>query len=210
MEHRIEFNLTENDHVALVEHLGTRFKCSRRGRLEIYSLWFLGIVVIPASVIMYIMAESKADFIPPSVGLALFASGVVWIIWNRRSFARRFVRKALRTPDGKHMLGSQTVVVAPEEFHYRGSFGEVSLRWNAVAEIEVVERAIYFFVSADSAVIVPEHAFPNQDDYREFIHAAQRYHDPRDAPSRPCPKCGYDLRSVADLGCPECGWRREE
>ncbi len=115
----------------------------------------------------------------------------------------------LRKPAGKHVLGSKTVVVAPGEFHYRGSFGEVSLKWNAVAEIQVVEGAIYFFVSEDSAVIVPEHAFPNQDDYREFMHAAQRYHDPGDGPRRPCPECGYDLRSVAEFGCPECGWKRE-
>lgn len=155
MEHRIEFDLTEEDHVALVQHLGTRFERSRRGRLEVYYLWFAGIVLIPTSVILYTVAESKADFILPSVILLPFASGVVWVIWNRRTFARRSLRRTLRTPDGKHMLASQTVVVAPDEFHYRGSWGEASLKWNAVAEIQVVERAIYFFVSENSAVIVP-------------------------------------------------------
>ncbi len=117
MEHRIEFDLTEEDYLAFLQHLVRRFERSKRGRIEIYSLWLLGIVVIPVSVGLYLMAESKADFIPPSVGLALFASGVVWIIWGRRTFARRSLRRALRTPDGKHVLGSKTVVVAPYEFH---------------------------------------------------------------------------------------------
>ncbi len=208
MEHRVEFGLTEEDWVAFAQHLRRRFERSKRGRLEVFSCWFLSIVVIPVSVGLYIMGDSKSDLMPPTVLLAIIASGFVWFIWNRRTIARRFVRRSLRTPDGKHMLSSQTVLVAPEEFRYWGEFGEVSLKWNTIAEIQVVEKATYFFVSADSAVIVPERAFPNQDDYREFMQAAQRYYDPSDAPRRPCPKCGYDLRSVAELGCPECGWQR--
>ena len=211
MEQRIEFDLTEEDHVAFVQHVRTRFGRSRLGRLE-KIIWFslAGMVIIAVSVVSYPSAVSKGDVILPSLALLAIASGFVWDIWYRRTFARRFVRKALRTPTGKHVLGTHTVVVTPETLQHRGSFGEVSLKWNAVAEIQVAEKAIYFFVSANSAVIVPENAFPNQDEYREFIHAAQRYHDPGDGPRRPCPKCGYDLRFVAEFGCPECGWRREE
>ena len=208
MEHRIEFNLMPEDYQAFAQNAMARHRRSRRGKWEVVACWIMGIVVIPAALIMYFTAETQEDYIPPSAIIAFPIFSVAWILWQRRSYARRYVRKALRSPSGKHMLASQTIVVAPEEFHYRGSFGEVSLKWNAVAEIQVVERAIYFFVSEDSAVIVPEHAFPNQDEYREFIHAAQRYYDPSDAPRRPCPKCGYDLRSVAELGCPECGHGR--
>lgn len=209
MEHRIEFSLNLEDYQAFAQNAMARHMRSRRGKWEAFACWVMGIVVIPAALIMYFTAETQVDYIPPSVIIAIPVCFIGWVLWHRRSYARRSVRKALRSPSGKRMLASQTVVVAPDEFHYRGSWGEVLLKWNAVAEIEVVERAIYFFVSEDSAVIVPEHAFPNHDDYREFMHAAQRYHDPGDGPRRPCPECGYDLRSVAEFGCPECGWKRE-
>ena len=174
MEHRIEFNLTLEDYQAFAQNAMARHMRSRRGKWEAFACWIMGIVVIPVSLILYFTAETQVDYIPPSVIIAIPGCFVGWVLWHRRSYARRSVRKALRSPSGKHMLASQTVVVAPHEFHYRGSWGEALLRWNAVAEIQVAEKAIYFFVSANSAVIVPEHAFPNQDDYREFMHAAQR------------------------------------
>lgn len=209
MEHRAEFDLTEDDYVAWAQHLRTRFECSRRGKLETYLLRFVGISLIPVFVaVVYVVVVSETFVLLPSVMVLVIPSGFLWFLWYRRTLARRFVRRALRKSGGKHVLGNRTVVVAPEELQSRGSFGEMSLKWDAVVEIERVEQAIYFFVSATSAVIVPKRAFPNEHDYSEFMYAARRYHDPGDGPRRPCPKCGYDLRSAAEFGCPECGWKR--
>ena len=210
MEHRVEFDLTEEDYLAFAQHLRTRFSRSRRGKLEKYLLRLVGISLVPILFAMvYVVAVSETFAFLPSVMVFVIPIGFLWFFWYRRTFARRFVKRALRRAGGKHVLGSQTVVITPERIHLRGSSGESSLKWHAVVEIERVEQAIYFFVSATSAAIVPERAFPNEIDNREFMYAARRFHDPDDGPPRPCPECGYDLRAAAEIGCPECGQGRE-
>ena len=209
MEHRVEFDLTEDDYVAWAQHLRTRFVRSRRGKLEKYLLRFVGISLVPVFfAVAYVVAVSETFALLPSVMVLVIPGGFLWFLWYRRTFARRVVRRALRKPGGTHALGSRTVVVTPEGIHFRSSSGEASLKWHAVLEIEGAEQAIYFVVSAASTAIVPARAFPNRRECREFMQAAQRYHDPSDSPPRPCPKCGYDLRSVAEPGCPECGQGR--
>ncbi len=83
------------------------------------------------------------------------------------------------------------------------------MNWSTFTEIQVVEGATYLYLEEDSAIILPIHAFSNEQDYLEFTQAVQQYYDPSESPKQPCQKCGYDLRGVAELGCPECGWKRE-
>lgn len=209
MQQRIEFNLTIEDYQAFWQYAMMRHRRSRRGKWEIVACWIMGIVVIPAALIMYFTAEVQTDFIPPSVIIAIPVFFVAWVLWHRRSYARRSVRKALRSPSGKHMLNTQTIVITPERLRQSGSFGEVSLNWSTFAEIRVVEGATYFYLDAHSAIILPMHVFSNEQEYLDFTQLAQQYYDPSESPRQPCQKCGYDLRGVAELGCPECGWKRE-
>lgn len=210
MQQQVEFKLTLDDFRAYAEYLKTRHVRSRRGKWETIACWIMGIVATTILVTMYYFFMSIENFELPCFFSMSLVFLITYIVWNRRTFIRRFVEKETRSPSAKHLLDTQTVVITSEGLQQTGSFGEVSLKWSTFTEIQVAEKATYFHISANSAIIVPRHAFSNEQECLIFIQKAQRYYDPSDNIMLPCAKCGYDLRSLEEPGCPECGWRREE
>lgn len=210
MQQRVEFNLKVEDYQAFWQHVMTRHAQSKQGKWENITCWFIGIVIILGSMILLSEAESLTEIIAPLVVIASTAWLFIWMAWKRRTHARRSVKKMLKSPSGKHMLETQTIVITPERLQQSGSFGEISLSWSTFTEIQAVEGATYFYLEADSAIILPMHAFSNEQEYLEFTQKAQQYYDPSESPKHSCKKCGYDLRGVAEYGCPECGWQREK
>lgn len=210
MYQRIEFNLTIEDYQAFWQYAMLMHIRSRRGKWEVLGCWIMGIVVIPVAFFLYFTAEVQSDFIPPSVIIAFPVLLVAWVIWKRRTYVQQLVKNMLKSPSGKHMLDAQIIAITPERLKQSGSFGEISLKWSTFTAIQVVEGATYFYLEEHSTIILPMHVFSNEQEYLKFTQAALQYYDPSESPRQPCQKCGYDLRGVAEYGCPECGWRREE
>ena len=210
MEHRVEFNLTLEDYRAFAQYLKARYVGSSRGKWETFACWLMGIVSITILMNLYFFFMSIADFTVPCLVSTAFAGMTICVIWNRRTYVGRFVREQVKSPYGKQLLDTQSVVITPEGLQQHGSFGEVSLNWSTFTEIQLAEKATYFHVNAKLAIIVPRHAFLNEQECLVFMQKARLYYDPSGSPRQPCEKCGFDLRADPESGCPECGWNRKD
>jgi hypothetical protein len=69
------------------------------------------------------------------------------------------------------------MAIGPEWFSYANRFVETAWRWTEFERIALTQDHAFFFISPREAYILPRRAFVNEDAYREFVHAARRYHE---------------------------------
>ena len=55
-------------------------------------------------------------------------------------------------------------------------FASFTYHWHGIDKIAVTPDYVFFYVTTNTAVIVPQAAFPNDREFADFVEAARRYH----------------------------------
>ncbi len=210
---RVEFELTEEDLIAFNrKHLmqSRRLWAWRAVFLACASsfvilvLWFL----LP---FLYGLYGSTVNFVGYQVFAGvLFGLLILYDVLRWRNASRRLVRKMLRDGHGRSVLGQHRLSISSDYVCAETPAGEEKSKWHAIWKIVATNEYAFIYNTPHSALVVPRRAFGTQDAFTAFVKQAGEFHQNRQDYGLVCEKCGFDLRGVTELGCPECGWRREE
>ncbi len=124
----------------------------------------------------------------------------------RRTYYRRAAWSLKRLlGEGQNRLTYQKhrFTIDSKDMRIEHDAGHSATQWFAVEKVVTTPTAIYIYVSAVSAHILPRRAFANDIAFDEFAAAAAAFH--RAAHPGRCLKCGYDLSKNTSGVCPECG-----
>jgi hypothetical protein len=92
-----------------------------------------------------------------------------------RKRVRKTVLRMLEEGKNRGMLGPKEVVIDPVEICAAGADRATTARWPAVERIVTAEEALYVYISAVEAIIVPRRAFASPSEFDAFAEAARRH-----------------------------------
>ncbi|MEE8153715.1 MAG: hypothetical protein V3T53_02015 [Phycisphaerales bacterium] len=208
MEHRIEFDLTEED-LAAYHRDEIRSSSTRRKQH-----WVIICMVVCIPLLLAGPSVVQGSTLDPFQYMILALSGVLLIAlplyWRIEPGinARRSVRRLAGTR--LDPVGPMRVTIDPQRIVFeRSSFG-VWANWGMISSTRATQDHFYITIAESSTVITPARVFDNRGDFDQFTERINGYRDASPSYERTCPTCSYDLSGSASAGCPECGWRREE
>lgn len=88
---------------------------------------------------------------------------------------RRNVERMLSEGKNKGLLGQKEIALTPAEVRTTGSMGMTAIAWLAVERVVVDGDALYIYISAVSAIVVPRRAFAQEAEFEAFVETARKY-----------------------------------
>jgi hypothetical protein len=178
-----------------------------------------------AAVFTFDAATTRPPAKPGGFAISLLtglASGffiLYWILFspraNRRAIANA-IRNEIARESGQAMLGPTVARFDAEGCAFDRSLGESLRRWPGVLECVETDAMIYTTTLDQQILGLPTRVFRDDAHRGEFLAALRRWIDTRGAAALgrvtaylrehdlPCPACGYNLRGVTVMVCPEC------
>lgn len=206
---QVEFELTEDDLIAF----------NRKHLMQSRKLWAgrVAFLVCASSFVIWVLwvlppliYGSTVNFVGYQVlGGVCFGLLILYDVLRWRGAAQRGVLKMLRRGHGRSVLGQHRLSISSDYVCAETPAGEQETKWHAIWKIVVTNDYAFIYNTPYSALVVPRRAFDNEDAFKAFVNQAVEFHQQSQAYGLVCEKCGFDLRGVAELGCPECGWKRE-
>jgi hypothetical protein len=176
-EWQVEFELTEQDVVDFnVFHMRNSRMLRRRRRLQLLLrssilllLW--GLLVITAKD----PNAAARDWWPLLFCVPAFLATCALLTF-RQTAERRLARGMLHEGRNPNLGVRRRMTLRPDGVAESSVNGETALRWRAVGRIAVAPGAVYLYVTATSAFIVPQRAFADRDALERFAALARRYY----------------------------------
>jgi hypothetical protein len=164
--HRVEYDLTLDDHLGFQMHVAERSPTIRRLRL----LWIVFCCVVFASGASVMVL---ADLLWAA---ALIGALCVGYLPFYRADCRRSTRgrmKRMLAERGDPGTGRAVVEIGPDGLRSELAGAEARYPWSAIKHIERSGGATYVFVSSVMAVIIPDRAFAGAQEREAFVAAIE-------------------------------------
>ena len=134
--------------------------------------------VLPAITFIF-LTLSERNYNPVFLMLsALFPVG--WLcgapLYWRYSM-RQQIKSLLKEGDNSCTYDKQTLSIHPEGATNISETAEVKIKWKAVNKVVTPDSAVYVYVGAMKAFIVPNTAFASDSQRQEFLEMALRYRE---------------------------------
>lgn len=207
MEHRVEFDLTEEDFVAYYrDTIRTSSTRPKQHWLILCMVVCVPLLLAGPSVVQGSRLDAFQYLIFILAGVLLIALPLYWRIEpniNARRAGRRIAGTRLDP------AGPMRVIIHPQRIVVeQSSLGEWAT-WDMISSTRATQDYFYVTIAEHSTVIIPARVFDNRGDFDQFTERIEAYRDASPSYERICPTCKYDLSGSASGGCPECGWKRE-
>jgi hypothetical protein len=172
----VSYRLSEDDLVAFNVYTSTKSRFNRRRYVGRCAAGWLVVPVI--GILACIIGDgwnwweslkSNAEII--MVGTAIYAFLYVPYPSRIRGAALRRVR------DGTfaQILSPQRLEISSDGVKMTGDSVEAVVRWKAIIDMPITEKALYMYFTSIQAVVVPRHAFMNKESFAGFAHAAEGF-----------------------------------
>lgn len=223
---RIEFNFTESDLRAFVEHSLDHDRLSltlaeeeRRTRLySIIMLLVIGIAIAFESLRVY-AKTNYFSILSAGCGAVLLWTAIDSLLRAGKLTRRQRIDYAMRQYAGSTLYSHQTVTLAHDGVTCVMRSATSFRPWAAgIESIAETPDHILLMCHPTGAIIIPRAAFASPADATAFAMTARNFlaHAGGSEHARdllrylalydePCPHCGYNLRAIAAPRCPECG-----
>ncbi len=207
MEHRIEFDLTEEDLVAYYRD-EIRLSSTRRKQHWVILCMIVCVPLLLAgpSVVQGGTLDAFQYVILTLAGVLLIALPLYWRIEPSIN-----ARRSVRRPTGTRFdpIGPMRVMIDPQRIAFERSSLGMWATWDMISSTRATQDHFYVTIAEDSLVIIPARVFDSRRDFDQFTEQIEAYRDATPSYERVCPMCKYDLGGSVSAGCPECGWKRE-
>jgi hypothetical protein len=174
----VEFELTEEDLVAFNRYQRTmkRRMAREEARRKKASGWLVAIVLGVGIGTMTIWRDLVWDALQFVVMLFLaFGLLVVLALWLARP--EKIVRRFLDQGRNIRVLKRRKVTISPTGLRSVSTDFDAHYAWSGIDWIEATDDHAFFFLNTETAIVVPQEAFPRDEDFREFEAQARRWHD---------------------------------
>jgi hypothetical protein len=167
---QVEYDLVQDDYVALNIHLNTHRSTGRRLAIARWILMVLQIVLL--GVVFYPQLASGGIGLVmgllPIVGVAGLWIVVVPYVYRRWITSQ--VQAAITSQ--KTGLGHHSLTLTSQGIADRTQQGESTTSWYEVEELVTTHDHAFFYTSVTTAHVVPRRAFANDDAYDAFVEQA--------------------------------------
>lgn len=162
---KLYFNFTEEQYIDFNMHY---YKTSKVIQKSILKSRILGPVLF--MVIPFVMPKPSGlaayiQFIVPAI------ISVLWFFFIPKYSKSRYskaVKKMLRERDNS-IFGKKELLLSDENILIKGEFQETKTDFSSIIDIQESDKAIYLFIAAASAIIIPNEAFESQAQKQEFL-----------------------------------------
>lgn len=203
----IEFEVTEADLFAFNKQHNVRTPVQWAKRICILLYYMLPVFFIIYLMNLYRSLVPSGRIQAPLIAFVFLVFLYDWLHW--RNAPKRAMQKMLRKGHGRLAMRQHQLSICQEKICLKTSDGFEEVKWFGIWKIVVTSEYAFIYNTSYSAFIIPKRAFDHPDEFESFVTQAQDYHNQSQDYGLVSEKCGFDLRGVADPGCPECGWRRE-
>jgi hypothetical protein len=73
------------------------------------------------------------------------------------------------------LIGKHSLAITPEAITDKSDFGELTIHWKAINQIESAERYIFIYPSTNIPYIIPKSAFIDEATFTQFINTSKYY-----------------------------------
>ena len=169
----IRYQLTVDDQIAINYFYNTKSSIAQkkiRNMKILYAFALLPCIFIITFVMTKIFII--ATIISLCFGLLIYKFTETAVIIR----ANKNTRKMYELDKNKALYQETTLTISQEYIETISSLAEGRMKWSLVEKIAIEEDYIFIFVSENGAIIIPNRAFQNQAQRREFIELINRYH----------------------------------
>lgn len=86
---------------------------------------------------------------------------------------KKAVKKHLRKPENRNDLGRVRLEFDSDGITKKTNISESYFKWEAITKVAFNGNYFFLFLSSNSAIIIPNNTFANDDDKQTFIHFAK-------------------------------------
>jgi hypothetical protein len=171
---KISYTLTREDWLAVLLRESASYRLFTWQRAPVVFLIWL----ILGSCLVITFSESEHAFMAGFSAALLLPVGF-WLLDRLWMAYIHYVAKAqsANTPGGDCSLE-----IGPECLIFSTKYSTSTVRWSAIREIRLIGSYACFCTDKTTGYLLPEHAFPDQTAFDEFVVLAMKY---RDAPGIP-------------------------
>ncbi len=227
-QYRFSFDLTADDYVAFIQgaqdlHPIARPHVLKTRRANRKVLGFAAFLFVAVAVLIWHARShpnftdwALAGFLSGLMGLLLVIAWLIHVGYKPASIEKR-ARAQIRTPGFRFTFGPQILTITAAHVHKAAEFHQSTYQWQMFSSVTQLGGCVTLDQNNAFCYIIPLRAFASISERQQFIadsnawllaaHGgdSQRILGHIAATDTKCTSCGYNLRGVADLRCPECG-----
>jgi hypothetical protein len=168
----IEHDLTPEDVIAFQKfHLASPTKAERGLRRQNW----IGIVFFGLLSLLGVAASLNGEWSIATVFAVIAFGGILLSTLFRRQFLAWQIRRTLRKVEYAKELGWRRMEISPEGLRITTDETTTTLKRSGVERLAGTNEHAFFYVSPNSAHILPRLAFNTVDEVWEFVDTARRY-----------------------------------
>lgn len=171
MAAKVWHEVTEDDVLAFNRLFFHEFPPVRRTLL----VQRIGLTLLGSLLMLFAVAATIGSW-PLAFAGAVIEAVMVWFLATRRTEQAWLnqTRAVLRAGRNLATLGWRWLTVDEQGVRIAGDFVDTSVPWPAIERVLKRPEAVYFFISANQAYIVPRRAFETDPAFEEFFAEAER------------------------------------
>jgi hypothetical protein len=169
----VEYEIDRDDLIAFRLHVLSKSQAFRRGNFFVLPM---------LAIICAVIRLSKHDMnVGEAFGLLAMALLVglvaaVVLVRIKLPLARLgFVRSLKSRPELLKLCRRHRATIDPDHFTIATDESSTRQKWSAIERIETLDRSIAFFITSNTAYIIPRRAFADEATERQFTETAERY-----------------------------------
>lgn len=176
----LQFDLTLADHLAWADQWAQSPLMARQMRRGRAVLTALGVVI---GLLLTLMA---GHWLLRLVGIALGGGlALYWWFAYPNTWRRTIQRQSERTiaTSTSALLGPKRYEIGEDGLRFSSNHGGGYLLWSGIDHLEIGPEAIYIYIAANSAHILPRRAFPSEEAFADtwkMLWGRAGARDPRD------------------------------
>jgi hypothetical protein len=182
----VEFSLTVEDLQAFQRYYTESVhRSGKAGRSQAQMIWAVFILLIVGLILISGRKDMRMFDVITFILLGAVL-GVTMALYIGQRAGKLMVasqQQAVRDERNRRAFGSRRYRIAPDGITTEGEFYRIFDRWPGILEIAATVDHAFFYITDNSAYIVPRRAFRDALHFEEFVNLARRYHEEAGKPT---------------------------
>jgi hypothetical protein len=144
-------------------------------RVLLLNRLLVSILIIPCSLgVIYLKWHVLTPF---AFIVSFLVSAIMFFIFPNihKTFVVNRIQKMLVEGDNSTVFGHQAITVTPEYILTKTDLTESKLNWSSIVKVIDNDNYVFLYVSATSAIVIPQKAFSTSTTKQQFLDYVRTY-----------------------------------